>query len=170
MVSSLVAVIGLAIVAVAPGQARAANLTTLYSFCSVGAAPNCADGWDPQAGLIADAKGNLFGTTRRGGTGNDRGTVFEIAKTQGGYASTVTTLVSFCSQTNCADGAEPQAGPLLADAKGNLFGTTNNGGANAGGTVFEVAKTASGYASPPQSYTASARCPIAPMARILCPV
>jgi uncharacterized repeat protein (TIGR03803 family) len=162
--SLVLAVVGLAIVAVGPSQARAANLTTLYSFCSVGAAPNCADGWDPQAGLIADAKGNLFGTTRRGGTGrhhpnglaNDGGTVFEIAKTASGYASTVTTLIDFCSLPNCADGGEPQAGPLLADAKGNLFGTTNLGGTGlniggpfVGGTVFEVVKTASGYASAP---------------------
>jgi hypothetical protein len=45
-------------VAVAPGQSRAANLTTLVSFCSL---PNCADGREPLAALIADAKGNLCG-------------------------------------------------------------------------------------------------------------
>ena len=39
------------------------------------------------AGLIADANGDLFGTTSAGGAGN-AGTVFEIAKTAGGYAST----------------------------------------------------------------------------------
>ena len=84
----------------------AATLTTLYSFC---AQPNCADGAFPVAGLIADAAGNLFGTTFGGGvTGN--GTVFEIAKTASGYASAATTLYSFCAQTNCADGAEPFAG------------------------------------------------------------
>ena len=34
----------------------------------------------PYAGLIADANGDLFGTTRSGGA-NDDGTVFEIANT-----------------------------------------------------------------------------------------
>ena len=54
------------------------------------------------AGLIIDAAGDLFGTTYSGGANGD-GTVFEIAKTAGGYASTPTTLVSF----NGADGADP---------------------------------------------------------------
>jgi uncharacterized repeat protein (TIGR03803 family) len=149
MVSWLVAVIGLAIVAVAPGQSRAANLTTLVNFCSL---PNCADGSSPQAGLIADAKGNLFGTTITGGEGSNGfsggGTVFEIAKTANGYASAPTTLVSFCSLPNCTDGAFPGAS-LIIDADGNLFGTTLESGPNGLGTVFEIAKTADGYASTP---------------------
>jgi uncharacterized repeat protein (TIGR03803 family) len=64
--------------------------------------------------------------------------VFEIAKTDGGYASTPTTLVSF----NGTDGSGPFAG-LIADPTGNLFGTTGFGGANDGGTVFEI--TDSGF-------------------------
>jgi uncharacterized repeat protein (TIGR03803 family) len=140
MVSSLVVVIGLAIVAVAPGQSRAANLMPLVSF-------NGADGANSVAGLIADSKGNLFGTTLSGGPQNS-GTVFEVAKTDHGYASTPTVLVSFCSLPNCTDGAQPQAG-LIFDVKGNLFGTTSLGGANGNGTVFEIAKTDHGYASTP---------------------
>jgi uncharacterized repeat protein (TIGR03803 family) len=139
-----------ALAATALGEvpARAdATLTTLYSFC---AQTNCADGAEPFAGLIADAAGNLFGTTAFAGA-NDGGTVFEIAKTASGYASAATTLYSFCAQTNsqgvCTDGQQPVAG-LIADAAGNLFGTTEVGGAHGGGgTVFELAKTASGYAS-----------------------
>jgi uncharacterized repeat protein (TIGR03803 family) len=122
----------------------ASTPTVLVSFCSL---PNCADGAQPQAGLIFDAKGNLFGTTSLGGA-NGNGTVFEIAKTDHGYASTPTVLVSFCSLPNCADGRLPEA-PLIADAKGNLFGTTLFGGANDQGTVFEIAKTDHGYASTP---------------------
>jgi uncharacterized repeat protein (TIGR03803 family) len=118
------------------------TLTTLYSFC---AQTNCTDGSEPAAGLIADASGNLFGTTSEGGA-NDKGTVFEIAKTAIGYASTPTILYSFCGKTNCTDGSEPAAG-LIADASGNLFGTTLEGGGNSGGTVFEIAKTTGGYAS-----------------------
>jgi hypothetical protein len=78
--------------------------------------------------VIADAKGNLFGTTsvREAGAGGG-GTVFDIVKTHRGYASTVTTLVDFCSLPNCADGESP-TGILIADAKGNLFGTTSGGG------------------------------------------
>jgi hypothetical protein len=67
----------------APGQSRAANLTTLVSFC---AQTNCTDGAEPEAGLIADANGDLFGTTSEGGAYKSGGTVFEIAKTAEGYA------------------------------------------------------------------------------------
>ena len=70
--------------------------------------------------------------------------MFEIAKTASGYASTPTTLVSF----NGTNGADPVGG-LIADANGDLFGTTDSGGANGDGTVFEIAKTAGGYASTP---------------------
>jgi uncharacterized repeat protein (TIGR03803 family) len=70
--------------------------------------------------------------------------VFEIAKTAQGYASTPTTLVSF----NGTDGREPTSG-VIADAHGDLFGTTYLGGAYGLGTVFEIAKTAHGYASTP---------------------
>jgi uncharacterized repeat protein (TIGR03803 family) len=156
MVSLLLAVVGLAIVAVAPGQSRAANLTTLVSFCALA---NCADGTRPRGGLIADAAGNLFGTTADGGA-NGGGTVFKIAKTADGYASTPTTLVSFCALANCADGSGPFAG-LIADASGNLFGTTQGGGAHGGGTAFEIARTIGGYASAPTvlvSFCALANC------------
>jgi uncharacterized repeat protein (TIGR03803 family) len=127
-----------------PGPDYASTATPLASFCALA---NCADGALPRGGLIADADGNLFGTTYTGGA-SDGGTVFEIVKTASGYASTVSTLVSFCALANCADGATPNAG-LIADAKGNLFGTTFGGGANGRGTVFEIFKTASGYASSP---------------------
>jgi hypothetical protein len=96
------------------------------------------------AGLIADANGDLFGTTLFGGPNATDGgsapggTVFEIAKTASGYATTPTILYSFCAQTNCTDGANPFAG-LIADAHGDLFGTSEVGGAHGeGGTVFEV--------------------------------
>jgi len=114
----------------------ASSPTTLVSF-------NGTDGGSPFAGLIADRSGNLFGTTLEGGAYND-GTVFEIVKTASGYASTPTTLVSF----NGSDGMFPASG-LIADAEENLFGTTSGGGSNGQGTVFEIAKTADGYASAP---------------------
>ena len=62
-------------------------LATLINF-------NGTDGSFPESDLLADAAGNLFGTTDTGGTNGD-GTVFEIAKVDGIYASTPTTLVDF---------------------------------------------------------------------------
>jgi uncharacterized repeat protein (TIGR03803 family) len=104
-----------------------------------------APAWDTgaESSLIADAHGDLFGTTALGGA-NNLGTVFEIAKTAHSYASTPTVLVSF----NGTDGSAPVGG-LIADAHGNLFGTTAEGGANDAGTVFEIVKTSHGYASTP---------------------
>jgi uncharacterized repeat protein (TIGR03803 family) len=95
--------------------------------------------------LIADASGNLFGTTAAGGA-YGYGTVFEIAKTASGYASNPTTLVSFDSASGGSSGPN---GGLVFDADGNLFGTTAVGGMNDEGTVFEIAKTSTGYASDP---------------------
>jgi uncharacterized repeat protein (TIGR03803 family) len=115
----------------------ASTPTILLSF-------NGTDGASPLAGLIADANGDLFGTTTAGGAGGD-GTVFEIANTANGYASTPTILAGF----NGSDGADPVGG-LIEDANGDLFGTTGSGGASNDGTVFEIAKTTSGgYASTP---------------------
>ena len=113
-----------------------ATLTAVVSFGG-------ADGSTLDGDLIADSQGDLFGTTEAGGA-NDDGTVFEIKKTAAGYASAPTTLVSF----NNADGSFP-AGGLIADSHGDLFGTTSGGGANDDGTVFEITKTAAGYASAP---------------------
>jgi uncharacterized repeat protein (TIGR03803 family) len=116
--------------------------TTLIAF-------DGADGAEPVAGLFADAAGNLFGTTQYygtvdGGAPTGYGSIFEIAKTADGYATTPTTLISFDN----TDGAMPFSG-VIADAEGNLFGTTYFGGANGDGTVFEIAKTADGYANTP---------------------
>lgn len=103
---------------------------------------NNSNGANPYAGLLVDANGNLFGTTSSGGSGF--GTVFKLALTPTGYASTPTTLVSF----NYINGAGPLA-TLIADANGNLFGTTHLGGLFGAGTVFELVRTATGYATAP---------------------
>jgi uncharacterized repeat protein (TIGR03803 family) len=98
----------------------------LYSF------GNGADAANPQAGLVFDAAGNLYGTTYSGGSyGN--GTVFELTtKAGGGWTEQV--IYSFGNGT---DGAGPSAG-LIFDAAGNLYGTTFYGGTYGGGTVFEL--------------------------------
>src|SRR6202042_213367 len=60
--------------------------TVLYDFCSL---MNCADGSNPEGGLIADSAGNLYGTTGLAGA-NGGGTVFELAAD-----GTETSLYSF---------------------------------------------------------------------------
>jgi uncharacterized repeat protein (TIGR03803 family) len=101
----------------------------LYNFRTTGG----RDGFYPQAGLIFDAAGNLYGTTYAGGAHGD-GTVFELTPTaKGGWSEKV--LHSF--RNNGEDGYYPDAG-LVFDASGNLYGTTNEGGAHAVGTVFQL--------------------------------
>jgi hypothetical protein len=95
---------------------------------------NGSNGDGTFAPLIADANGDLFGTNAYCGP-YGYGTVFEI-KNIGTvaapiYATAPTTLLNF----NGSNGASPYAG-LIADAKGDLFGTTENGGGD--GTVFEI--------------------------------
>jgi uncharacterized repeat protein (TIGR03803 family) len=81
-------------------------------------------------GVVLDSSGDIFGATNYGGANGD-GEVFEIA--QGG--GTISTLASF----NGA-GSEPSACVIL-DSSGDLFGTTVGvGGANGGGTIFEIAQ------------------------------
>jgi uncharacterized repeat protein (TIGR03803 family) len=97
--------------------------------------------------VVADSQGNLYGTADEGGEYGD-GTVYEIVKTATGYDSTPTTLVNF----DGTDGGHPQ-GSLIVDAKGDLFGTTETGGTHDKGTVFELKKTATGYAGTPTTLT-----------------
>ncbi len=104
------------------------TLTTLYSFCGLS---NCSDGAYPVAGLIQATNGDLYGTTDSGGTAG-YGTVFGITP-----EGTLTTLHSFCVQTNCPDGSGPSG--LIQAIDGNLYGTTFGGGGAAGcGTIFGV--------------------------------
>ena len=106
--------------------------TLLHSFNN-----NGTDGFLPNAGLIFDAAGNLYGTTYYGGAGggcqpNGCGTVVELTPTAGG-GWTEQVLFSF----NGTDGAIPVAG-LIFDATGKVYGTTTEGGTLNAGTVFEL--------------------------------
>jgi uncharacterized repeat protein (TIGR03803 family) len=115
----------------------------LYSFSPFETA---FDGFMPQAGLIFDTQGNLYGTTPYGGKyGATNGTVFELSPGAGG-TWTERILHSFngvASLPGGPDGAFPEAG-LIFDTKGNLFGTTYDGGAGVGGVVFELTPQAGG--------------------------
>src|SRR5271165_4002012 len=131
---ALVVVLVLSVGATQPAQAQ--TFALLYSFCGLS---NCTDGANPWAGLVQDAAGNLYGSTAFGGVGDGFGTVFKI---DANGAETV--LYSFCSVSDCSDGADPVA-TLVLDAQGNLYGTTSGGGAsgtgcggNGCGTVFKL--------------------------------
>jgi uncharacterized repeat protein (TIGR03803 family) len=98
-------------------------------------------GGGPDAGLIKGPSGKLYGTTVVGGA-YQWGTVFELTPNAARTTWTETVLHSFCAQENCADGSEPSAS-VIRDASGNLYGTTQIGGAHdvvsgGGGTVFEL--------------------------------
>jgi uncharacterized repeat protein (TIGR03803 family) len=95
----------------------------LYSFTGG------ADGGYPFAGLLRDKAGNLYGTTYLGGA-SGLGTVFKLDS-----AGTETVLHSFAGGTT--DGEYPYGG-LLRDKAGNLYGTTEEGGASSLGTVFKL--------------------------------
>jgi len=109
--------------------------TVTYNFCSV---DNCADGFQPYGGVTLDGAGNVYGTTGYGGgCSNDIwancGTVFRIS-TDG----TETLLHIFCSWSQCSDGYDPRAAPIM-DGSGTLYGTTIAGGASGeGGTVYAI--------------------------------
>jgi uncharacterized repeat protein (TIGR03803 family) len=117
-------------------------LTTVYDFCSkTSTSSYCEDGAFPYGGLVLATNGNFYGTTELGGTGNGSscgdeilgcGTVFELTP-----AGVLTTVYSFCSKTNCTDGAEPY-GSLVQGTDGDLYGTTYQGGSSNYGTVFKV--------------------------------
>ena len=107
----------------------------LHNFCSLN---NCADGSQPEAPLVFDKTGDLYGTTLGGGTGCNYpgcGVVFKLSPTKTGWTETV--LYSFKGKP---DGSSPVQG-LTLDGKDNLFGVTSaggKGGAGGYGTVFEV--------------------------------
>jgi uncharacterized repeat protein (TIGR03803 family) len=113
----------------------------LYSFGGV----LDVNGSSPQAALVRDAGGNLYGTTLYGGSYSFEGdfgfgTVFELSPmVGGGWNKTV--LHNF--NQDGTDGASPES-TLVIDAAGNLYGTTYGGGAHDYGTVFELSPMAGG--------------------------
>jgi uncharacterized repeat protein (TIGR03803 family) len=107
------------------------------------------DGDGPDAGLVRDSAGNLYGTTIAGGPslcfGEGCGVVFELSPVSGEWVETV--LYYFTGQT---DGGYPES-QLIFDAAGNLYGTTAYGGSLSDcngygcGTVFELSPSSGGW-------------------------
>ncbi len=112
--------------------------TVLHNFD--GSFDGSTDGYEPYAGLAIDSAGNLYGTTRGGGT-SGQGTVFEMSSQVGG-AWTETILYNFGSFTT--DGIYPYS-PVVLDSEGNLYGTTYEGGTGRNGTVYKLVHGAKGW-------------------------
>lgn len=97
------------------------------------------DGANPNGGVIFDAAGNLYSTAYLGGITNcfgggyGCGVAFKLTPTSNGEWKEIV-LHSF---TGGDDGGNPQSG-LTLDAKGHLYGSTNWGGADGWGVIFEL--------------------------------
>ena len=114
----------LAVVLIVPCAYSDVPIITLISF-------NLPIGTQPSAGLVQGPDGGFYGTTQFGGSSN-QGAVFRIASN-----GTFTNLLSFTGTNGLYPGANP-AGTLVLGANGNLYGTTEAGGAFDNGTIFEV--------------------------------
>jgi uncharacterized repeat protein (TIGR03803 family) len=98
----------------------------------------------PEAGLIADAAGNLYGTTQS--------SVFELSPPLAGKKAWTEKVL--CSFNGGANGGE-LAGGVLADGAGNLYGTAQFGGANNYGVVFELSPPTGGQTAWTETVLAS---------------
>jgi uncharacterized repeat protein (TIGR03803 family) len=120
--------------------------SVLYSFMGG------ADGAFSSSGVVADAHGNLYGTTQNGGDANSDGTVFKLTykKKTHSYSESVIHVFAGCLASSGCDGSDPWATPYLSSSK-TLYGTTLYGGShtcadgNHCGTVWRLVKGKGGY-------------------------
>lgn len=111
--------------------------TVLYSF------RGGDDGYFPQAGLVIDNQGSLYGNTEYGGPGScdgGCGTVFKLTPSGSGYEETI--LYAF---ENYTDGYLPLGAVTLDESAGAIYGTTWWGGPYISGNVFKLTPAGSGY-------------------------
>lgn len=116
-------------------------LYPLYNFPQPGQG---GDGAEPNAPVIIGPDGSLYGTTTMGG--NNYGTVFKLTPTAHVCQTTIcpwneTILYRF---SGGSDGANPYS-PVVLDAAGNIYGTTQSGGSADQGTVFKLTRSGSGW-------------------------
>jgi uncharacterized repeat protein (TIGR03803 family) len=120
-----------------PSGSGSWTLRILHSFSAQSA------GLFPSTAVAFDSAGNLYGVTQQGGNStnciNGCGVAFELKKGASGWQEQL--LHSFGNGT---DGQTPGS-PLLLDAAGNLYGTTQGGGSTGNGTVFELIHSSSGW-------------------------
>jgi len=107
----------------------------LHSFCVGGQGFTCPDGERPAAGVVFGKDGNLYGTTRDGGSNQPyaEGTVYKLSPGSNGWTETV--LFVFYSPGT--KGAEP-LGTVSFDRAGNLYSTASTGGTSYTGSVFRL--------------------------------
>jgi uncharacterized repeat protein (TIGR03803 family) len=130
-VSKALIVMAMAILVAATGAWGQTTFKTLHEFAGV------ADGSNPEAGLIFDPAGNLYGTTYQGAGG--WGSVFELIPNADG-SWTENLIHTFAGGS---DGEYPRAG-LIFDQAGNLYGTASQGTPNHEGAVFELTPDGNG--------------------------
>jgi hypothetical protein len=105
---------------------------TLYIFAGL------PGGIEPNGGLLLDASGNLFGTTRSGGT-NDDGIAYELVAPQSGGAWTEVVLYEFMGGTDTSPSS------FVGDPSGILYGTAEGSHENACGEIFELSDSGRGW-------------------------
>lgn len=114
-----------------PGEGWTETVIASFALCNT-----CTNGQPPYGRLAFDASGNLYGSTLYGGSGTD-GTIFQsLRPTKAGGQWTTTTIHNFFGPPY--DGEEVWGG-LVVDAKDNVFGASQGGGAHSYGSVFELA-------------------------------
>src|SRR5271155_280572 len=101
------------------------NETQLWRFSGI------TDGASPSSGLLLTPSGQLFGETYGGSNAGQNGTVYSLTPSSGSWS-----LASLADFVN-TDGEYPAAG-LVADAAGNIYGTTASGGSAGLGGGFEL--------------------------------
>src|ERR1039457_1394415 len=119
--------------AIAAPPAQAQTYSVLHSFKG-----GTADGENPEAGLLMDKAGNLYGTTVDGPQcspapcTNFSGIVFKL-----GTTGTETVLHKF---RGSPDGANPYGG-LISDSAGHFYGISSAGGPSPSGVRFKLDTT-----------------------------
>ena len=98
------------------------------------------DGGVPESAVTLDAAGNLYGTAFQAGVGGG-GVVFKLTPTGSGW----TENLPYPFTSGGTGGYFPRSTPIF-DADGNLYGTTDDGGGNRGGTVFQLTPSGGGWA------------------------
>jgi len=114
-------------------------LSVLYTFTGG------SDGGLPNAGLVMDESGAIYGTTEMGGSWLNQGLVFKLTPPAPGatqWKQTVLHYFYYSYAYDARDGANPSGG-LIMDKDGALYGTTDLGGSTANlssgvGTVFKL--------------------------------
>jgi uncharacterized repeat protein (TIGR03803 family) len=124
-------------ISVTATRAAAQTETILHYFGS-----SSTDGFWPEAGVIFDGSGNIYGTTSTGGEyGTMAGTAYELTPAEGGGWNEKI-LHNFDQNIDDGHGV---VGGLIFDTAGNLYGTTEGGGTYGSGTVYELIHHGAGW-------------------------